>query len=290
MSSRGRKVPDVHGKHGDAAGTAGTTSPLPGEWCRFGHSTWRHHAPEVAEESFLKGPGRRIRDLKRALQVFFELTRGFRAFASLPPTVTVFGSARFGEGSRYYDLAYTVSRRLAEEGFGIMTGGGPGLMEAANRGASDVGGASSGCNITLPCEQRPNPYVQTWIEFRHFFVRKVMLVKYSCAFIALPGGFGTLDEVFETATLIQTGKIKDFPLILMGADYWSPLYDALAQTMLVQRAIAEEDLRRLVVTEDVEEVVRCVQGCARKRFGLRVPSRTPRSPMEGTACEGTGRA
>lgn len=241
-----------------------------GEWCRLGHSSWGKYAPEVAEEHFLRGPGKRFRDLRRALQIFFEFTRGYRAFSSLPPAVTVFGSARFGEETPYYGLARTLARRLAEEGFAVMTGGGPGIMEAANRGASEVGGTSVGCNITLPSEQRPNPYVDPWIEFRHFFVRKVMLVKYSYAFVALPGGFGTLDEMFETATLVQTGKVRDFPLILMGVDYWRPLHDALASTLLAHEAIAEEDLQRLVMTDDVEDAVGCIRECARRRFGFDV--------------------
>lgn len=238
------------------------------EWCRLGHSAWGKYAPEVAEERFLRGPGKGFRDFRRALHVFFEFTRGFRKFASLPPTVTVFGSARFGKETRYYELARSLGRRLAEEGFAVMTGGGPGIMEAANRGASEVGGTSVGCNITLPHEQGPNPYVDPWIEFRHFFVRKVMLVKYSYAFVALPGGFGTLDEMFETATLVQTGKIRDFPLILMGVDYWKPLHDALAASLLAHNAIAEEDLRRLVMTDDVGDAVECIRECARRRFGV----------------------
>lgn len=240
------------------------------DWCRLGHSSWGRYAPEVAEEHFLSGPGKRFRDLRRALHIFFEFTRGFRTFSSLPPTVTVFGSARFGEQTPYYGLAHALARRLAEQGFAVMTGGGPGIMEAANRGASEVGGTSVGCNITLPSEQRPNPYVDPWIEFRHFFVRKVMLVKYSCAFVALPGGFGTLDEMFEIATLVQTGKIHDFPVILMGCDYWQPLHDALGDRLLAHGAIVEEDLRRLVMTDDVEDVVRCVSECARRRFGMKI--------------------
>lgn len=240
------------------------------EWCSFGHESWGRRAPEVAEERFLRGPQKWFEELKRALQIFVEFLRGFRAFSGLPPTVTVFGSARFTEETPYYQLARELAQRLAKEGFAVMTGGGPGIMEAANRGAFEVGGASIGCNIALPNEQRPNPYVDPWIEFRHFFVRKVMLVKYSYGFVVLPGGFGTLDELFETATLVQTGKIRDFPLILMGVDYWKPLLDALGQTLLAHQAIAEEDLRALVLTDDVEEAVRCISGCATKRFGLDV--------------------
>lgn len=240
------------------------------DWCQLGHATWGKHAPEVAEERFLRGPGKRLHDLRRAMRIFFEFTRGFRKFSSLPPTVTVFGSARFGEGTRYYELARALAHGLAEQGFAVMTGGGPGIMEAANRGASEAGGMSIGCNITLPSEQRPNPYVDPWIEFRHFFVRKVMLVKHSYAFVALPGGFGTLDEIFETATLVQTGKVRDFPMILMGVDYWKPLHDALDATLLAEGAIGEEDLRRLVLTDDVSVAVDCIRECARRRFGVEV--------------------
>ena len=251
------------------------------EWCKLGHAVWGRYEPEYAEEQFLRGPGKRFRDLGRAVRIFLEFTSGFRRFAALPPAVTVFGSARFGEGNPHYNLARSLGRRLAEEGLAVMTGGGPGIMEAANRGAYEAGGTSVGCNITLPAEQRPNRYVDPWIEFRHFFVRKVMLVKYSCAFVAMPGGFGTLDELFETATLVQTGTIKDFPLILMGTGYWGPVRGAIAETLLAQGAIAEEDLCRLVLTDDVGEVVQCIVDCARRRFGFEIPPRaaqTRRAP------------
>src|SRR5262249_35822813 len=147
------------------------------------------------------------------------------------PCVTVFGSARFKENHPYYALARDVGARLAQNGFTVMTGGGPGIMEAANRGAKDVGGGSVGCNIELPKEQKPNPYLDRWITFRHFYVRKLMLVKYSYAFIALPGGFGTLDEIFEVITLIQTGKIQEFPVVLMVQSYWQPLLDFFRSTL-----------------------------------------------------------
>lgn len=240
------------------------------DWCDLGHASWGRRAPEVAEERFLRGPGRRLEDWRRAVYVFWELLTGFHRFAGLPPAVTIFGSARFGEASPYYSLTRTFAKRLAQQGFAVMTGGGPGLMEAANRGAQDAQGVSIGCNITLPNEQAPNRYVSSWIEFRHFFVRKVMLVKYSYAFVAMPGGFGTLDELFETATLVQTGKVRDFPLILVGSDYWSPLLDALERTCLAGGAITKEDLQRLVVTDDVEVGLHCIHECARRRFGVEV--------------------
>lgn len=240
------------------------------DWCDLGHAAWGRHAPEVGEERFLRGSGRRLEDWRRAAYVSWELLRGFRKFAALPPTVTIFGSARFGEESPYYSLTHALARSLAQQGFAVMTGGGPGLMEAANRGAHDAGGVSVGCNISLPKEQAPNRYVGPWIEFRHFFVRKVMLVKYSYAFVAAPGGFGTLDELFETATLVQTGKVQDFPVILMGSDYWAPLLEAIERTLLAERAIDREDLQRLVVTDDVEVALRCIHECSRRRFGVEV--------------------
>src|SRR5690349_7713061 len=159
---------------------------------------------------FLEGPQNRTSELIRAVRIFFEFMRGFRALHFVGPCVTVFGSARFPEDHRYYTLAREMGRRLGRAGFTVMTGGGPGIMEAANRGARDVGGRSVGCNIILPKEQAPNPYLDLWVEFRYFFVRKVMLAKYSYAFVALPGGFGTMDALFECATLVQTGKIRNF--------------------------------------------------------------------------------
>ena len=161
------------------------------------------------------------------MRILGECVKGFRRLHFVGPCVTVFGSARFEEDHPYYVLARELGARLAEAGFAVMTGGGPGIMEAANRGAKDVGGTSVGCNITLPVEQKPNPYLDRWVEFRYFFVRKMMLEKYSYAFIVMPGGIGTLDELFETAMLIQTGKMKDFPIVLMGKSFWTPLLDYL---------------------------------------------------------------
>src|SRR5262249_26275324 len=158
----------------------------------------------------LRGPGPRRSELRQSLRILRECIRGFRKLHFVGPCVTVFGSARFQEDHPYYALARALGARLAEVGFTVMTGGGPGSMEAANRGARDAGGTSVGCNITLPTEQKPNPYLDRWVEVRYFFVRKMLLEKYSYAFIAMPGGIGTLDEMFETATLIQTRKIKDF--------------------------------------------------------------------------------
>ena len=180
---------------------------------------WGKRPPPSPDVPFLRGPQLRGLELKRAVQIFVEILKGFRALHFVGPCVTVFGSARFREDQPHYQTGREVGALLARAGFTVMTGGGPGIMEAANRGAKEVGGRSIGCNIELPQEQAPNPYLDRWVTFKHFFVRKVMLVKYSYAFIAMPGGFGTLDEVTEAATLIQTGKIAGFPMVLMGVDF-----------------------------------------------------------------------
>jgi uncharacterized protein (TIGR00730 family) len=233
--------------------------------------------PAPAEEArFLQGPQARGFELGKAFRIFWELLRGFRALHFVGPCVTVFGSTRFQEGHSYYRLAREVGARLSRAGFTVMTGGGPGIMEAANRGAKDAGGYSVGCNIELPVEQRPNAYLDRWVTFRHFFVRKLMLVKYSYAFIALPGGFGTLDEIFEVATLVQTGKIKCFPLVLMGREFWSPLLDFMRARFLAEKTIDPADYERLVVTDSAEEAVRSVTDLAMKQFGLTYGPRAKR--------------
>jgi uncharacterized protein (TIGR00730 family) len=219
-------------------------------------------------QRFLQGPQPRGAELRRAARIFFEFVRGFRALHFVGPCVTVFGSARFPEGHAYYGLGRRVGGELSRAGFTVMTGGGPGIMEAANRGAKEAGGRSIGCNIVLPEEQKPNPYLDRWITFRHFFVRKVMLVKYSYAFMALPGGFGTLDEIFETVTLIQTGKIQEFPLVLVGSDFWGPLVDFLRARLLAAQTIDPVDVARLTVTDSPAEAVRGVTEIAMRRFGL----------------------
>jgi uncharacterized protein (TIGR00730 family) len=217
---------------------------------------------------FLQGPQKRGHELIRAVRIFFEFMRGFRSLHFLGPCVTVFGSARFKDGHPYYELGRAVGAGLARAGFTVMTGGGPGIMEAANRGAKDAGGFSVGCNIELPQEQRPNPYLDRWITFRHFFVRKVMLVKYSYAFVALPGGFGTLDEVFETATLIQTRKIQEFPLVLMGKDFWRPLIEFLRDRLIVEHTVDPTDADRITLTDSAQEAVESITDIAFQRFGL----------------------
>jgi uncharacterized protein (TIGR00730 family) len=228
------------------------------------------------EERFLAGPDSRLAELIRALRILREYLRGFRALHFVGPCVTVYGSARIPEGSAYYTLARQTGEALARAGFAVMTGGGPGLMEAANRGAKDWGGLSIGCNITLPKEQRPNAYLDVMVEFRYFFVRKVMLAKYSYGFITLPGGVGTLDELFEMLTLVQTGKVTDFPIVLMGRAYWQPLLEMLA-TMRQAGTIDPIDHQRLFVTADAEEAVTHVRNVVTRRFGLRLGvARQPR--------------
>ncbi|MBL8821836.1 MAG: TIGR00730 family Rossman fold protein [Planctomycetia bacterium] len=229
---------------------------------------WGKQATTLDDSRFLEGPQRRGTELWRALRIFLEVMKGFRNLHFIGPCVTVFGSARFQEDHPYYILAREVSRQMALSGFTIMTGGGPGIMEAANRGAKDAGGYSVGCNIVLPHEQHPNPYLDKFVEFRYFFVRKVMLVKYSYAFVILPGGYGTLDELFETATLIQTGKIHNFPLVLMGKAYWEPMLDFL-KCMIKARTISQGDYDRILVTDSPEEAAKAVSEVAIKQFGLK---------------------
>ena len=229
---------------------------------------WGCPAP-CDEQRFLEGPQSRRSELWFAMRVFGELLRGFRALHFVGPCVTVFGSARFKEDSPYYAMAREIGRGLAELGFTVMTGGGPGIMEAANRGAREAGGRSIGCNIQLPAEQAPNTYLDWWITFRHFFVRKVMLVKYSYAFVALPGGFGTLDEIFETTTLIQTGKIQSFPLVVVGRDFWRPLTEFLRRPLETHGLIDPADRERIIVADSAAEAVAAVRDLAIPTFGLR---------------------
>ena len=223
--------------------------------------------PEPEERFFLEGPRSRGSELKSLLTIVAEFLRGFRALHFVGPCVTVFGSARFKEDHPYYALARTVGQRLAKIGFTVMTGGGPGIMEAANRGAKEAGGFSVGCNIVLPEEQKLNAYLDRRMTFRHFYVRKVMLVKYSYAFVVMPGGLGTMDEFFEAAVLIQTKKIQSFPLILFGKDYWRPLVELLNE-MVEAGTIAREDLDLLLFTDSVDEAMAHIEKHAVEQFGL----------------------
>ena len=216
-----------------------------------------------AEEDryLLEGPRSWRDEFARLLRIAREFIRGFRALHFLGPCVTVFGSARFDENHHYYGLARQIGAEAARHGFTVLTGGGPGVMEAANRGAKDVGGRSVGCNIILPHEQSANPYLDKLVTFRYFFVRKVMLVKYSQAFVIMPGGFGTMDEAFEAATLMQTAKIHNFPIIFVGIDYWRRLLDFLQDDMIDEATVLPNDLSLISVTDSVEEVTRILQCC-----------------------------
>jgi hypothetical protein len=217
----------------------------------------------------LAGPQSRWDELVSAGRIAWEFIRGFRALHFVGPSVTVFGSARFGEDHRYYELARQTGQELARAGFTVMTGGGPGIMEAANRGSKDVGGRSVGCNIDLGLKEPANAYLDRMVLFRQFFVRKVMLVKYSYAFVCMPGGVGTMDEIFEAVTLIQTGKIKDFPLILMGTDYWEPLLAFMEESMLSEGTIDQGDIDRLILTDDPSTAAAIIREAALRKFGLR---------------------
>ena len=224
------------------------------------------------DRALLEGPHSRRRELWLVLRTIRDFIAGFRALHFVGPCVTVFGSARFDESHPYYAQGRDVGQALAGMGFTVMTGGGPGLMEAANRGAHEAGGRSVGCNIELPKEQAPNRYLDRWVTCRYFFVRKVLLFKYSYAFVALPGGFGTLDELLEALTLMQTGKIASFPVILFGTAYWRRFQDLLNQ-LVVAGTIDAADLRLVLVTDSVAEVVSHIERYAVRRFGLLAPSR-----------------
>ncbi|MGE3856223.1 MAG: TIGR00730 family Rossman fold protein [Dehalococcoidia bacterium] len=234
------------------------------------------------ERQFLSGSYDRRRETRFALRIAWEFIRAFRRFRHVGPCVTVFGSARVTEDDPHYDLGRRVGSELARAGFTVMTGGGPGLMEAANRGAREAGGESIGCNIDLAAEEACNRYLDTFFRFHYFFVRKVVLVKYSYAFVVLPGGLGTLDEVFETVTLMQTGKIQDFPVVLVGTDFWAPLLDFLGRTLIEGGKIDRADLDRILVTDSPEEAAAVIRHAALSRFGLAASATRPvprRSPL-----------
>jgi uncharacterized protein (TIGR00730 family) len=230
----------------------------------------RPRPPDPEETRFLEGPHeRREVELFRAFKIFLEFIRGFRRFHFLGPCVTVFGSARFTEDHEYYKLAREVGYQLAKKGFTVVTGGGPGIMEAANRGAKAAGGTTMGANIRLAHEQQANSYLDHFMTFKYFFVRKVMLVKYSYAFVVLPGGFGTLDEAFETATLVQTHKIRDFPIVIMGQAFWQPMLNFLHDTMVAAGTIDRTDLQYFYRTDSADEASEYVRDIALRKFGLR---------------------
>ena len=216
----------------------------------------------------------------RSLRILSEFVEGFDALAEIDKAVSVFGSARVGSRNPNYAQARELGRMLGEAGYAVITGGGPGVMEAANRGCQEGGGLSVGCNIELPNEQGLNPYVDLGIEFRYFFARKVMFVKYADAFVIFPGGYGTLDELFEALTLIQTGKVQDFPVILMGTDYWGGMIDWIRASLLKEAAINPEDVDLLRLTDDPREAVRIIKAYERSHRSMAATVEPATKPIE----------
>jgi uncharacterized protein (TIGR00730 family) len=239
-----------------------------------GNSSSLTASPSLADEIFLEEPRSRFREFVTLTRVMRDFMRGFRVLHFVGPCVTVFGSARIKSDNAYYELARRMGGAIAQLGFTVITGGGPGIMEAANRGAKEVGGRSVGCNIELPHEQKPNSYLDRFVTMHYFFVRKMLLVKYSYAFVIMPGGAGTIDEMFEAITLIQTRKIKNFPVVIMGTDYWDeilPFIDKMAKAGM----IAPSDLELVHATDSVDEAIAHIRSHAIERFGLH-PARARR--------------
>ena len=220
------------------------------------------------ESVYLDGPKPRMNEFFFAWSIFLQFIKGFRTLHFVGPCITVFGSARFKEGDRYYDKAREFGKRIAELGFSTMTGGGQGVMEAANRGAFENGGVSVGCNIKLPFEQEPNPYMNKSLTFDYFFIRKVLLVKYSYAFIIMPGGFGTMDELFETLTLAQTRVITNFPIVLFGKEYFAPLMHSI-DSMITIGTISANDKKLILLTDDINEAMQYIQAYIAKNFTVK---------------------
>ena len=229
--------------------------------------------PTMTEDRKLLEPSARPAFLNtdpwRALRILSEFVEGFDALATVGPAITVFGSARVDPDSSVYATAREIGRRLAMEGYAIITGGGPGIMEAANRGCQEGGGLSVGCNIELPHEQYSNPYIDLSVEFRYFFARKTMFVKYADGFVILPGGYGTMDELFEALTLIQTGKIRHFPVVLVGTEFFGGLLAWFRSRLVEDGMIDAEDVDLVTVTDDPEEVVQIINRASRRRPDVR---------------------
>lgn len=222
----------------------------------------------AAHPVYLEGPKSRGYELLFAWRVFKQFIKGFRTLHFAGPCITVFGSARFTEEHPYYQQAREFGKRIAALGMTTLTGGGPGIMEAANRGAFENNGQSVGCNIVLPFEQKENPYLHYSVTFEHFFVRKVLLVKYSYAFIIMPGGYGTMDELFETLTLVQTNTISQFPIVLFGTKYYQPLMDAI-HDMEKQGTISPEDLSLVKFTDDIDEAMQFIFTYISKHYAIK---------------------
>jgi len=227
---------------------------------------------------FIEGPRRRETELFTVIQIMMEFIKGFRTFHFCGPCITVFGSARIKEDNPYYKMTMDIGRRLARMGLTVMTGGGPGLMEAANRGAREAGGRSVGCNILLPHEQDPNPYMDKWIDFQFFFVRKVMLIKYSYGFIVMPGGVGTMDELFQALTLIQTKKVTNFPVVLIGTDYYKDVIE-LFDKMCEEKTISKTDKELFLITDSLDEAISHIQTHAVEKFNLNIKKIPQRSKL-----------
>ena len=227
-----------------------------------------HYRLSKDEYRFFQGPLSRFRELFFVFKVFFSFLNAFRKMHFIGPCVTVFGSARFGPEMDHYQDAERIGAAMAKLGFTVMTGGGPGIMEAANKGAYEAGGYSVGCNIVLPVEQKPNRYLHKWIYIPYFFVRKVILVKYSYAFIVMPGGMGTLDELFEALTLIQNRIIAGFPVVIFDTEYHKDLCEHI-EMMAKHETISREDMELLFVTDSVDELVAHIKKTAIKKFGLK---------------------
>jgi uncharacterized protein (TIGR00730 family) len=297
-----RSTDDERGRPGAAAGATATAddagvATVPADPDRTGEPIGEHRRsgrlvmskdlgrkmpgdPTMTEDSKLLEPVERPdfldTDPWRALRILSEFVEGFDALAEVGPAITVFGSARVAEGEPAYDMAREIGRLLAAEGYAVITGGGPGVMEAANRGCQEGGGLSVGCNIELPHEQSINAYVDLGVEFRYFFARKTMFVKYADGFVILPGGYGTMDELFEALTLIQTGKIRHFPVILVGTAFFAGFLEWIKAKLLGEGMISPEDLDLMQVTDDPKEVVEIVLKAGRRRAGAR-PERAIRT-------------
>ena len=226
------------------------------------------HIIPPKEPVYLEGPKSRGYELSFAIRVFRQFIKGFRTLHFVGPCITVFGSARYKEDHQYYEKAREFGKKISELGFTTMTGGGPGIMEAANRGAFENGGMSVGCNIQLPFEQKPNSYMHKSLTFEHFFVRKVLLVKYSYAFIIMPGGFGTMDEFFETLTLVQTKSITQFPVVLFGKEYYQPLMEMI-EWMAKNGTISKDDMRLVLLTDDTQEAMEHIKTYIQKYYKVR---------------------
>ena len=292
------RVPELEPAPGEArearseAGSAGGHGPV-GATEASPEPAWRPPPPsrETEDERFLESAVEELKespvfavgqDAWRVFRIMGEFVEGFEKMARLGPCVSIFGSARVGPQDPIYQMCVETARLMGEAGFAIITGGGPGVMEAANRGAREAGVASVGCNIELPFEQGTNAFVDLAIDFRYFFVRKTMFVKYAEAFVIFPGGFGTMDELFEALTLIQTGKVRNFPVVLFGRSYWSGMLDWIEGTMAVEGKVSPEDVELLFVTDSPEEAVRHVVENYRKHIrdrrrggGMRTARRAP---------------